>query len=69
MISKEMRDEVWEKNKEYLDNPDTTEDLRPLCQNCKLWKGDHHNWESCRGKPCMELWLSNEYQEWSNILD
>lgn len=67
MISKEKRDEAWKKNKEYLDNPDTIEDLRPLCQNCKLWKGDHHNWESCRGKPCMELWLSNEYQEWASL--
>lgn len=67
MISKEKCDEVWEKNKEYQDDSDTTENLRSLCQNCKLWIGDHPSWESCRKNPCIELWLSDEYQEQENL--
>ena len=68
MIDKEKRDEVWERNKPYMD-PDcieeTAEDLLPMCKECKLYKGPEHDFEGCRGKVCFELWLSNEYLEWS----
>lgn len=67
MIEKEKRDEVWNNNKPYMDAEnidETAEDLLPLCKNCKLYGGKQHDFEKCRGKACMELWLSNEYFEW-----
>lgn len=70
MISKKKRDEVWERNKPYMDPEnveETAEDLLPFCKNCKEFCGiGKHDFEKCRGKHCMELWLSNEYQEWEN---
>ena len=69
MIEKEKRDEVWNKNKHYMETEEeieeTAEDLLPLCQRCNEFKGlEQHNFQECRGKPCMELWLSNEFLEW-----
>lgn len=67
MIGKSKRNEVWNRNKPYMTGEDlkrTAEDLLPLCKNCECFKGETHDFEACRGKPCMELWLSNEYLEW-----
>jgi hypothetical protein len=61
MIEKKKRDEVWKKNKQYLDDKDTVEDIEPICSKlgCDKTIGDE-----CRGCPVCELWLSNEYLEW-----
>lgn len=61
MIEKEKRDEVWKRNKQYLDNKDTVKDIAPICSKlgCGKTIGDE-----CRGCPVCELWLSNEYLEW-----
>lgn len=67
MIQKKYRDEVWKRNKEYLDNEETLQDLKPLCLRCPKYGGHEHNFSECRGEPCMELWLSNEYLEWLSI--
>lgn len=64
MESKEHRDEVWKRNRRYMDNEDTIEDLLPFCKECPLYKGKGHDFETCRGKHCMEIWLSHEYKEW-----
>lgn len=67
MESKKHRDEVWERNKPYMDKKDikeTAEDLIPICERCEEWMGEEHDYEQCRNCPAMELWLSNEYLEW-----
>ena len=68
MIPKQKRDEVWDRNKPYMDPKDieeTAEDLLPLCKKCPKFKGNsNHDFETCRGEACFELWLSNEYLEW-----
>ena len=72
MISEEKRNEVWERNKPYMetakDLKETAKDLLPLCRKCGRFVGTQMNFESCRGQACMELWLSNEYLEWCNSL-
>jgi hypothetical protein len=72
MISIEKRNEAWEKNKQYMttehEKRETICDLLPLCMKCNKFKNlKNHDFNKCRGEACMELWLSNEYQEWSNI--
>lgn len=69
MIDKRKRDEVWNNHKPYMETgneiKETAEDLLPLCKKCSEFLGlGKHNFQECRGKPCMELWLSNEYLEW-----
>lgn len=64
MESKEHRDEVWKRNKQYMNVEEVVEDLMPFCKNCKLYKGESHDFETCRGQHCMEFWLSHEYKEW-----
>ncbi len=68
MISKEKRDEVWKRNKPYMNPEDieeTAEDLLPLCRKCAKFKSNPDlDFENCRGEACFELWLSNEYLEW-----
>ena len=61
MIDKEKRDEVWERNKRYLDYEETVEDIVPICKKTGCEKTLS---EECRGCPVCELWLSNEYLEW-----
>ena len=66
MIEKDERDEIWKRNKPYLDDPETTEDIRPVCEKAGCLKVLS---DECRGCPVCELWLSNEflesYRSWS----
>lgn len=71
MISIEKRNEVWKRNKLYMETEDeikeTAHDLIPLCMKCSKFKNiKNHDFNKCRGEACMELWLSNEYLEWAN---
>lgn len=71
MIDEKKRDEAWERNKAYLETKgekkETLRDLLPICKKCSEFKGlKEHDFQGCRGEACMELWLSNEYQEWFN---
>ena len=56
---KEMRFGI--KNKHYMETEEeieeTAKDLLPLCQRCNEFKGlGQHNFQECRGKPCIELY-------------
>lgn len=68
MISEEKRNEVWNRNKPYMDSENVEEtavDLLPMCRKCPKFRGiSNHDFETCRGEACFELWLSNEYLEW-----
>ena len=69
MRSEKQRDEVYNRNKPYLENEETTEDLDVICEKCRCSrffdvKEDPKNYDQCRGCCVMELWLSNEYGEW-----
>lgn len=63
MRSEKQRDEVFEHLKPYLEDDETTEDLRGICIKCDCGGFSDIN-ENCRGCCVMELWLSNEYGEW-----
>ena len=68
MQSKSKRDEVWKSYKPYMktakEKKSTFKDLIPICERCEDGCGDEHDYEECRGKQCMELFLSNAYLEW-----
>lgn len=69
MVSKEKRNEVWERNKPYMKYKDTTEDLLPICKKCECWSKDNDKEEWCEERakcPVFQLWLSHEYLEWCN---
>lgn len=63
MRSEKQRNEVFEHLKPYLEDDETTEDLRKICIECDCGGFSDIN-ENCRGCCAMELWLSNEYGEW-----
>ena len=60
MIEKSERDEKWKNIKPYLKDPETTEDITPVCSKVGCSKALS---DECRGCPVCELWLSNEYLE------
>lgn len=71
MVSKKNRNEVWDRNQRYIDDPETVEDLKPICKRiCKLSDSlvDPKTGEWCKRQnkcPAFQLWLSNESLEWS----
>lgn len=58
--------EAYENIKQYLDDEESTKDLREMCQNCEKYCGEQHDFEECEDLICFKFWLAYEYLEWSN---
>lgn len=68
MVAKNLRNEVWNRNKCYMKHESCTKDLRPICEMCESWSIDNNPEEWCENRencPVFQLWLSNEYLEWA----
>lgn len=69
MVSKDKRQEVWRRNKPYMSQEETIEDLLPCCKRCENFNKVKYSEDYCEDKDkCpifFQLWLSNEYLEWS----
>ena len=50
----------------YLDDEESTEELREMCQNCEAYAGIEHDYAECKGKMCFNFYLAFEYLEWGN---
>ena len=50
----------------YLDDEESTEELREMCQNCEAYAGIEHDYAECKGKMCFNFYLAFEYLEWNN---
>lgn len=61
--------EAYENIKQYLDDEESTKDLRKMCQNCEKYCGEQHDFEECKDLICFKFWLAYEYLEWSNGYD
>ncbi len=48
----------------YLDDEETTESLREMCEGCERYCGENHDYSECRYNPCFIFWLAYEYLEW-----
>ena len=50
----------------YLDDEESTEELREMCQSCEAYAGIEHDYTECKGKMCFNFYLAFEYLEWDN---
>ena len=61
--TKDSREEVIKHLKPYMDDEETTEDLRKCCERCEDYVGKEHDFEQCRC-PILEMWYELEYYRW-----
>ena len=57
-------DETYDNILPYLDDEETTESLREMCEGCEGYCGENHDYSECRHKPCFIFWLAYKYLEW-----
>lgn len=50
----------------YMQNEESTKDLREMCKSCETYCGATHNYDECKDKPCFRFWLAYEYLNWVN---
>ena len=55
--------ETYRHLEQYLDEYET---LKLMCQNCKHYDGNNHDYELCLDKMCFTFFLAFEYLEWSS---
>lgn len=64
--TKSQLEDSYNHIKNYLDNEDSTKELREMCNICECYYGKDHNYDDCKDKPCFKFWLAYEYLEWDN---
>lgn len=52
--------------KPYMQNEESTKELREMCKSCEVYCGKEHNYEECENKACFRFWLAYEYLQWVN---
>jgi hypothetical protein len=55
--------------KNYMDDIESTEELREMCKYCEAYCGDQHDYKECRSKWCYKFWLAYEYLDWASGYD
>ena len=50
----------------YLDDEESTEELREMCQNCEAYAGIEHDYTEYKGKMCFNFYLAFVDLEWKN---
>ena len=49
-----------------LDDEESTEELREMCQHCEAYAGIKHDYTECKGKMCFNFYLAFVDLEWRN---
>lgn len=42
----------------YMDDEESTAELREMCKRCERYCGKEHDYKECRNELCFQFWLA-----------
>jgi len=57
-------EESYRHIKPYMDDLESTKELREMCKFCEKYCGQKHDYTECENMPCFRFWLVYEYLKW-----